>query len=608
MPYTIPNVADAGFSDQAEPDSRDFEILTAGVSHGATTSTSGLGQTGVQSGCAVTAQGSPDMTVAVASGTVRIGGRKVAVSSGNVTITAADGSNPRFDLIVVDTAGAKTAIAGTAASNAVFPTISSGKVVLAAVYVPASDTAINTNQITDKRVMVPVPPHEDVTWYGAIGDDSTTNTTAIQAALDAANAAGGGVVFFPVGTFRSGTLTTYPKVTMRGAGVRATILKTANTTNGDLVRGLNFATLTGKAYAVGDMTLGAYLAQLEDMTIDGNKANNSSGYGVRIWGSKLRFKNLEVQNCKSGGIWTEFTTHDGITSPDDLIEGQFVNIKTMLNDGHGWTFRGPHDSSIVNYVTEGNTGWGFRSEDSASSYNGSIAGGSSGWNSWANTLGGFFINTTAIVNGLEVGGVTTGDIGLELGSASGSAKFTGVLVNGCDVGIRARGDQHHFVAQVSNCTTDGFKIDGLGTSVAFLTGTGNQNGINTVSEPTPNMIFATMNVGTGDTLYSGGAGSAFSTRFWIGIDGGGGNSQLIRLPTRAINWQAGWTPQLPDSNQILPAIDVDNDWIQIQSVRYQPSTTFTVPDGFFAVHKSELRLTSTTRATLEGDACLYVED
>lgn len=143
MSFTIPNLGDAGWPDQAEPDSQDFRVVT---------DASGL--TGVVTGCAVTAQGSPDMTVAVAVGAILTNGAYKAVSSGNVTISAADGTNPRFDLIVADSTGAKQRRGGTAAANPVFPAPSAGDVVLAAVYVPASDTAINTNQITDKRITV----------------------------------------------------------------------------------------------------------------------------------------------------------------------------------------------------------------------------------------------------------------------------------------------------------------------------------------------------------------------------------------------------------------------------------------------------------------------
>ncbi len=143
MAFTVPNAGAAGFPDQAEPDAVDLDILVQGIQGD-----------GVLSGCAVTAQGSPDMTVAVASGSVRIGGTIATVTTGNVTIAAADGTNPRFDLIAVDTAGTKSRVAGTAAANAVFPTVPANSVILAAVYVPANDTAINANQITDKRAII----------------------------------------------------------------------------------------------------------------------------------------------------------------------------------------------------------------------------------------------------------------------------------------------------------------------------------------------------------------------------------------------------------------------------------------------------------------------
>jgi hypothetical protein len=225
--FTIPNEADASAADQARPDARDIEILTAGLSHGTGGSNYGVGPTGVETGCAVTAQGTPDMTVAVAAGNVRIGGRFTKVAAGNVTITTAHSTNARFDLIVVDTAGAKTAIAGTAAAEPpgpVFPVITAGRVVLAAVRVPASDTTINTNQITDKRMMIDEPPYENVKWYGAKGDDSTNDQAAIQAALDVAydGTVGTGftrTVFFPRGGYRVTTgLTLKEGIRLEGVG------------------------------------------------------------------------------------------------------------------------------------------------------------------------------------------------------------------------------------------------------------------------------------------------------------------------------------------------------------------------------------------------------
>ncbi len=46
----------------------------------------------------------------------------------------------------------------------------------------------------------------EVTLHGAVGDGTTVNTTAIQTAIDACAAGGGGVVSFPPGAFLTGTL------------------------------------------------------------------------------------------------------------------------------------------------------------------------------------------------------------------------------------------------------------------------------------------------------------------------------------------------------------------------------------------------------------------
>lgn len=46
----------------------------------------------------------------------------------------------------------------------------------------------------------------DITDYGAVGDGQTLSTAAIQSAIDAAGAAGGGTVFVPAGTYATGAI------------------------------------------------------------------------------------------------------------------------------------------------------------------------------------------------------------------------------------------------------------------------------------------------------------------------------------------------------------------------------------------------------------------
>jgi hypothetical protein len=146
MPFTIPGQDVAGVPARQSPwYSTDIAILVAA-----------LAGTGVLTGCGVTAQGSPDMTLAVAAGSIQpaAGAASVAVTAGNVTITTADGTNPRIDLVSASATGTKTVTAGTAAASPKPPDLPSGHVALAMVDVPASDTAISSGQITDKRCTV----------------------------------------------------------------------------------------------------------------------------------------------------------------------------------------------------------------------------------------------------------------------------------------------------------------------------------------------------------------------------------------------------------------------------------------------------------------------
>lgn len=161
MSFEIKNLADATYGAQAEVDNVDVDILVQGIK----------GE-GVVTGCAVTQRAAgANMSVDVASGTVRIAGASVAVASGNVAVSAADASNPRFDLVVVNNAGAKSVVAGTAAATAEFPEVPANSVALAAVYVPAAASSVATAQITDKRVNVSA-------GAGALDDLTDVDTTS----------------------------------------------------------------------------------------------------------------------------------------------------------------------------------------------------------------------------------------------------------------------------------------------------------------------------------------------------------------------------------------------------------------------------------------------
>jgi hypothetical protein len=93
-----------------------------------------------------------DLALAVSAGTLRKAsdGSTVAIAAATPSVGAADGTNPRIDNVIVDTTtGAATVQGGTAAAVPAAPAVAAGKVKIAEVLVPANDTAITNDQITD---------------------------------------------------------------------------------------------------------------------------------------------------------------------------------------------------------------------------------------------------------------------------------------------------------------------------------------------------------------------------------------------------------------------------------------------------------------------------
>lgn len=184
MAWTIPDKGEGVNDLQSILFQEYLDILVRGIS----------GTHCVLFGCDVT--GGADMTPAVALGAVLVNGIMFPVTAGDVTVTAADATNPRLDMIVVDNTGTKVVRAGTPAANPKPPVLSGADVAIAVVYVPAGATTIPTANITDMRVLITQGP---IRIYKTVGPE-TTNTTA--AAIEALNKPGAGVTI-PAGLMTS---------------------------------------------------------------------------------------------------------------------------------------------------------------------------------------------------------------------------------------------------------------------------------------------------------------------------------------------------------------------------------------------------------------------
>lgn len=139
--WTIPDKDEGDNNIQSVLFQEALDVLVEGIN----------GENCVLSGLAIT--GGADMTPAVAKGAVLSNGTMFAVAAADVTIGTADATNPRIDLIVVNSSGALAVRAGTAAANPKPPARTANDVVIAAVYVPANDTSIGSTQLTDMRLM-----------------------------------------------------------------------------------------------------------------------------------------------------------------------------------------------------------------------------------------------------------------------------------------------------------------------------------------------------------------------------------------------------------------------------------------------------------------------
>lgn len=141
-------------------------------------------------------------------------------------------------------------------------------------------------------------------WYGAKIDGSTDDRAAIQAALDAASAAGVGTVVFPAGTAYLGNGVHIPSgVLLRGAGKGQTILKfAAGTLAGRTISGVSMNCAI-------DMT-GSRGASVEKLSID-FQTNSTIANGIQFGeaGATVRCTDCSARDCEVLGIDTHAYLH-----------------------------------------------------------------------------------------------------------------------------------------------------------------------------------------------------------------------------------------------------------------------------------------------------------
>lgn len=135
----------------------------------------------------------------------------------------------------------------------------------------------------------------------------------------------------------SGTIVLPNNLRIRGKGWKLSCIKLLNGKNVTVMKSGSWDANHGTGSSV-DWT-----NDLIDFMIDGNRANNTAGYGIQYYGHSHFWSNVRVVNTAQRGIWTEFGA--GGTAIGG-VEACMVDITTDTTGEDGWYYDGPHDSYV----------------------------------------------------------------------------------------------------------------------------------------------------------------------------------------------------------------------------------------------------------------------
>ncbi|KMQ63876.1 hypothetical protein ACM40_03620 [Chryseobacterium sp. BLS98] len=386
----------------------------------------------------------------------------------------------------------------------------------------------------------------DVTDFGTLG--TSDDSVVFQNAIDHVKTNGGGQINIPSGTYYANIILD-SNIFLNGAGPNTTILKSVSGSHLDVIQGRDFALLTGTPKADPEIR-GVRYAGVSNLSIDGNKQNNNAGFGMRIWGCSLYVNNIVVANCKEDGIYTEFTTHDyplnDFSTTYDALESNFNHIKTVANNGNGWTYKGPHDSEINDYVSFRNGGWALYQEK------GSLNG--VHWNSWLNSNSFYFGDVVKLDNIVASGETGTG---IEFYQAVSSCSITNLTLGGHNTGIILRGERHKISGYAGTIKDVAIINDNAGMCNIELIMYDIKNIYQQINNGSHNVYKIQARLKSGQNI---GKNQDWvphiteHTEIMVYNEGSASYTTIFRIPNDKL-WKNGWQPELPDSNSTIICAD-----------------------------------------------------
>lgn len=294
---------------------------------------------------------------------------------------------------------------------------------------------------------------DGVVYGGLPGLTPSGDTTGVtdSAAINAALAGGAGGCQLAKGTFYvNATLTIDSTQVLAGMGYAATLIQLVAGANVDVLKTAGFAGLTG-----GNTTGGPFGFVIRDLTIDGGKAGNSSGYGIRIYGRDYTMRNVRVRNCATDGIYSEWSTSLSVPATGDSMEALLSGVKSHDNGGHGIHWNGPHDSIWDSVTTYKNVAIGAWIDANGG---GLLA---SNCHSWGLTQTyAWRLDQSALLINCEGEGASIAQVLLAFGNCNivGGHYFDGSAVAPVGIEIAAGPTNWKVDTKISGCTTAALKF------------------------------------------------------------------------------------------------------------------------------------------------------
>lgn len=291
--------------------------------------------------------------------------------------------------------------------------------------------------ILAKLLDFPITPED----FGAKGDGTTNDSAAIQRAIDALSAAGGGIIQLNARVYRACGLILKTGVILKGAFRDAVIIMAPDGWNATSV-------LDTFAFDTYKFTAGVPTdantpngCGLVNIVIDGNLqsfggvASATSGYGARLGAVRLMIDNVTVRAAPGTGLHTSLgfiTRLSAYWYRRDVSNGYINNLNLYGNGNDGWVHDGPGDLVMSN-VFAGVNGW----PDTAT-YAASFPSILEPGRRVANIV----INTASEIGKLHTFGCTQGD-GLVIGRPSYGTgtirvKWDEIITESCNRGLWTR--------------------------------------------------------------------------------------------------------------------------------------------------------------------------